>query len=55
MGDVSGDGHAELFDDGASGIAFAYHNGDEASLMAKRENSSTAGYPPVNQARYITG
>lgn len=43
MGEVSGDGHAELFDDGASEIAFSYHNGDEAYLRAKRETSSTAG------------
>lgn len=38
--EVSGDGHAELLDDGT--IEFAYHNGDEAVLKAKRETSSTA-------------
>lgn len=42
MDEVSGDGHAELLDDGAIEITFAYHNGDEAVLKAKRETSSTA-------------
>jgi hypothetical protein len=42
MDDVSGDGHAELLDDGTIEITFAYHNGDEAVLKAKRETSSTA-------------
>lgn len=42
MDEVSGDGHAELLDDGAIEIAFAYHNGDEAILKAKPETSSTA-------------
>ncbi|MHC1550919.1 hypothetical protein [Phyllobacterium sp. K27] len=42
MDEVSGDGHAELTDDGAIEIAFAYHNGDEAILKAKPETSSTA-------------
>ena len=41
MDEVSGDGSAELLDDGSIEIEFAYHNGDEAVLKAKRENSST--------------
>ena len=35
-------GSAELLDDGSIEIEFAYHNGDEAVLKAKRETSSTA-------------
>lgn len=31
MDEVSGDGHAELLDDGSIEITFAYHNGDEAT------------------------
>ncbi|RVJ83250.1 hypothetical protein [Sinorhizobium meliloti] len=42
MDEVSGDGHAELLDSGSIEITFAYHNGDEAILKAKRETSSTA-------------
>ena len=42
MDEVSGDGHAELLDDGSIEIAFAYHNGDEAILKATRDTSSTA-------------
>ena len=42
MDDVSGDGSAELLDDGSIEIEFAYHNGDEAVLKAKPETSSTA-------------
>jgi transposase len=42
MDEVSGDGSAELLDDGSIEIEFAYHNGDEAVLKAKRETSSTA-------------
>lgn len=42
MDEVSGDGHAELLDDGTIEITFAYHNGDEAVLKAKRQTSSTA-------------
>lgn len=42
MDEVSGDGHAELLDDGAIEITFAYDNGDEAVLKAKPETSSTA-------------
>src|ERR1700735_3194225 len=42
MDEVSGDGSAEMLDDGFIEIEFAYHNGDEAVLKAKRENSSTA-------------
>ena len=45
MHEVSGDGSAERLDDGSIEIEFAYHNGDEAVLKAKRENSSTACQP----------
>ncbi len=37
MDEVSGDGSAELLDHGSIEIEFAYHNGDEAVLKAKRE------------------
>ncbi len=40
--EVSGEGSAELFDDGSIQIEFAYHNGDEAVLKAKREPFSAA-------------
>ncbi|MFK0692092.1 hypothetical protein ACFX5Q_28360 [Mesorhizobium sp. IMUNJ 23033] len=42
MDQVTGDGSAELLDDGSIEITFAYHNGDEAILKAKRDPSSTA-------------
>ena len=42
MDEVSGDGSAELLHDGSIEIEFAYHNGDEAVLKAKRDTSSTA-------------
>jgi hypothetical protein len=42
MDEVTGEGHAELLDDGSIEIIFTYHNGDEAVLKAKRETSSTA-------------
>lgn len=42
MDEVTGDGSAELLEDGSIEITFAYHNGDEAILKAKREPSSTA-------------
>jgi hypothetical protein len=42
MDEVSGDGSAELLDDGTIEIEFAYRNGDEAVLKAKRATSSTA-------------
>ncbi|MFP1646491.1 hypothetical protein [Pontitalea aquivivens] len=42
MDDVTGDGSAELLDDGSIEITFAYHNGDETILKAKRDTSSTA-------------
>jgi len=42
MDEVSGDGHAELLNDGTIEITFAYNNGDEAVPKAKRETSSTA-------------
>ena len=41
MNEVSGDGSAELLDDEAIQIEFAYHNGDEAVLKAQRVTSST--------------
>lgn len=37
---ITGDGSAELFDDDSIEIAFAYHNGDEATLKVEREPSS---------------
>jgi hypothetical protein len=42
MDEVTGDGHAELLDDDSIEITFAYNNGDEAILKAKRDTSSTA-------------
>lgn len=42
MDEVSGDGSAELLDDGTTEVEFAYHNGDEAIPKAKRDTSSTA-------------
>jgi hypothetical protein len=42
MDEVSGDGSAELLDDGTLEIEFTYNNGDEAVLRAKRDTSSTA-------------
>jgi hypothetical protein len=42
MDEVSGDGHAELLDDGSVEITFASHNGDEAILKAKPQTFSTA-------------
>jgi hypothetical protein len=40
--EIEGEGTAELLDDGTIEIEFAYHNGDEAVLKAKRAPSSTA-------------
>lgn len=42
MDEVTGDGSAELLDDGSIEITFTYHNGDEAILKANRDTSSTA-------------
>ena len=42
MDQVEGDGSVELLDDGSIEIEFAYRNGDEAVLKAKRDTSSTA-------------
>ena len=42
MDEVTGDGSAELLEDGKIEITFAYHNGDEAILKAQRDTSSTA-------------
>jgi hypothetical protein len=39
---VSGEGSAELLDEGSIEIEFAYHNGDEAVLKAKRQSFSAA-------------
>ena len=39
---VEGEGTAELLEDGAIEIEFAYYNGDEAILKAKCVTSSTA-------------
>jgi len=42
MDDVSGDGDAELLDDGTIEINFNYDGGDEAVLKARKITSSTA-------------
>jgi hypothetical protein len=42
MDEVSGEGNAELLEDGSIEIEFEYDNGDEAVLKAKRDGSSTA-------------
>ena len=42
MDEVSGEGTAELLDDGSIEFEFEYDSGDEAVLKAKREPSSTA-------------
>jgi hypothetical protein len=39
-----------LLDDGSIEIEFAYHNGDEAVLKAKRDTSSTACLGPLGIA-----
>jgi hypothetical protein len=41
MDEVSGEGSAELLDDGTIKIEFEYDSGDEAVLKAKRDSSST--------------
>ena len=40
--EVQGEGTAELLDDGTIEIEFAFDNGDDAVLKAKRDPSSTA-------------
>jgi hypothetical protein len=40
MDEVSGDGSAELLDDGTIQIEFAYHNGDEAAQSPTRDSST---------------
>jgi hypothetical protein len=40
--EVEGEGTAELLENGTIEIEFAYQNGDEAVLKAKRDPSSTA-------------
>ena len=42
LDEVSGNGDAELLDDGTIEVNFAYHNGDDAVLKAIRDTSSTA-------------
>ena len=42
MDEVSGDGSAELLDDGSIETGFAFRNGDKADLKARRNSSSTA-------------
>ncbi len=42
MDEVTGDGHAELLDDGTIEITCTCHKGDEAIIKAKRNTSSTA-------------
>jgi hypothetical protein len=42
MDEVTGDGSAELLEDGSIEITFTYHNGDEAILKANQHTSSTA-------------
>lgn len=42
MDDVRGSGSAETLEDDSLEIEFAYHLGDEATLKAVRETSSTA-------------
>lgn len=42
MDEVSGSGSAELQDNGTIEVEFAYHHGDEATLKAEPETSSTA-------------
>ncbi|MER9702607.1 hypothetical protein [Mesorhizobium sp. M0146] len=42
MDEVAGDGHPPNCCDGSIDITFAYQNGDEAILKAKRDPSSTA-------------
>jgi hypothetical protein len=51
MDEVTGDGSAELLDDGSIEITFAYHNGDEAILKAKRDTSSTACQLPLQNSK----
>jgi hypothetical protein len=41
MDEVSGDGSAELLDDGSIEIEFAYRNGDEAVLNRAREGKGS--------------
>jgi hypothetical protein len=40
--EISGEGTAELLDDGSIEIEFEHHNGDDAVLKAKREPFSAA-------------
>jgi len=42
MDEFSGEGNAELLDDGSMEIEFEYDNGDDAVLKAKRDEFSTA-------------
>jgi len=40
--EISGEGNAELLDDGSIKIEFEYDSGDDAVLKAKRDGFSTA-------------
>ena len=60
MDEVSGDGSAELFDDGTIEVEFAYRNGDEALLKAsgraicrafRRRLAQTGPIEPAARAR----
>ncbi len=42
MDEISGEGNAELLEDGSIEMEFEYDNGDEAVLKAKRDGFSTA-------------
>lgn len=43
MDKVSGDGHAELLNDGTFQITLANHNGGAAALKAKRQDNRLLG------------
>ena len=60
MDEVSGDGSAELLDDGTIEVEFAYHNGDEALLKASGPGdplsvSATASSDGSDRARGCSG
>ena len=42
LDEISGEGNAELLEDGSIEIEFEYDNGDDAILKAKRDGFSTA-------------
>lgn len=51
MDEVTGDGSAELLDDGSIEITFAYHNGDEAILKANVILLQKPASPPSSRRR----